>query len=157
PSGSSRASRPRCSGCRARRSASPAGPCLPWKTTHPRPGCHRATSCRRSSRASAFRHHAVGAPATSRRRRRTGCSLKTERRMGGPMRGIMILGVVLIVLGVVALAWQGITYTKKEKVVDIGPLKVEAEREKTIPLPPILGGVAVAAGVVLVVVGSRRP
>ena len=72
------------------------------------------------------------------------------------MRGIMILGVVLIVLGVVALAWQGITYTKKEKVVDIGPLKVEAEREKTIPLPPILGGVAVAAGVVLVVVGSRR-
>ena len=73
------------------------------------------------------------------------------------MRGIMILGVVLIVLGVVALAWQGITYTKKEKVVDIGPLKVEAEREKTIPLPPILGGVAVAAGVVLVVVGSRRP
>jgi len=73
------------------------------------------------------------------------------------MRGIMILGVVLIVLGVVALAWQGITYTSKEKVVDIGPLKVEAEREKTIPLPPVLGGVAVAAGVVLVVVGSRRP
>ena len=72
------------------------------------------------------------------------------------MRGIMILGVVLIILGVVALAWQGITYTKKEKVVEIGPLKVEAEREKTIPLPPILGGVAVAAGVVLVVVGARR-
>ena len=71
------------------------------------------------------------------------------------MKPITIIGVILIVLGVVALAYQGITYTRTEKVVDLGPLKVEAQREKTIPLPPVLGGVAVAAGVVLLIVGSR--
>ena len=72
------------------------------------------------------------------------------------MRGVVIVGIALIVLGVVALAWQGITYTSKEKVIDVGPLKVEAERQKTIPLSPAVGGVAVAAGIVLVVVGARR-
>jgi hypothetical protein len=71
------------------------------------------------------------------------------------MKALTVVGIVLIVLGVVALAYQGITYTTKEKVVDIGPLKVEAEKEKTIPLPPILGGVAIAAGVVLLIVGAR--
>ena len=72
------------------------------------------------------------------------------------MKALTIVGIVLIALGVIALAYQGITYTTQEKVVDIGPLKVEAKREKTIPLPPILGGVAVAAGVVLMIVGARR-
>ena len=71
------------------------------------------------------------------------------------MKATTIVGIVLIVLGVFALAYQGITYTRTEKVVDLGPLKVEAQREKTIPLPPVLGGVAVAAGVVLLIVGSR--
>jgi hypothetical protein len=73
-----------------------------------------------------------------------------------PMKPLMIVGIVLIVIGVVALAYQGVTYTSREKVVDIGPLKVEAKREKTIPLPPILGGVAIAAGVVLMIAGARR-
>src|SRR5437899_820847 len=95
-------------------------------------------------------------PNTSRRARGAWCSLEVERRMGGPMRGIVLVGIALIVLGVVALAWQGITYTSKEKVVDVGPLKVEAERQKTIPVSPVVGGVAVAAGLVLVVVGARR-
>src|SRR2546429_2393950 len=95
-------------------------------------------------------------PNTSRRARGAWCSLEVERRMGGPMRGIVVVGIALIVLGVVALAWQGITYTSKEKVVDVGPLKVEAERQKTIPVSPVVGGVAVAAGLVLVVVGARR-
>jgi hypothetical protein len=72
------------------------------------------------------------------------------------MKPIAIVGVILIVLGVVALAYQGITYTSKEKVVDLGPLKVEAKREKTIPLPPVLGGLALAGGIVLLIVGSRR-
>ena len=72
------------------------------------------------------------------------------------MKPLMIVGIVLIALGVIALAYQGITYTTKEKVVDIGPLKVEASREKTIPLPPVLGGVAIAAGVVLMIVAARR-
>ncbi len=72
------------------------------------------------------------------------------------MKPITIIGVILIVLGVVALAYQGITYTTNEKVVDLGPLKVEAKREKTIPLPPVLGGLALVAGVVLVIAGARR-
>ncbi|MGH7390236.1 MAG: DUF3185 domain-containing protein [Candidatus Rokuibacteriota bacterium] len=72
------------------------------------------------------------------------------------MRGLVLVGVVLIVLGAVALAYQGITYTTQEKIVDLGPLKVEAQREKTIPLPPVLGGVAVAVGVVLLVIGLKR-
>jgi hypothetical protein len=72
------------------------------------------------------------------------------------MKPITIIGVLLIVLGVVAFAYQGITYTTKEKVVDLGPLKVEAKRERTIPLPPVLGALALAGGIVLVIAGSRR-
>ena len=72
------------------------------------------------------------------------------------MKPITIIGVILIVLGVVALAYQGITYTTNEKVVDLGPLKVEAKREKTIPLPPLLGGLALVGGIVLVIAGARR-
>jgi hypothetical protein len=68
----------------------------------------------------------------------------------------MLIGVVLIVLGVIALAYQGITYTSREKVVDLGPLKVTAQKERTIPLPPILGGLALAGGIVLVVVAARK-
>jgi hypothetical protein len=72
------------------------------------------------------------------------------------MRPIAIVGVVLIIIGIVALAYQGITYTKTERVIDLGPLKVEAEKKETIPLPPILGGAALVAGIILVVLGSRR-
>jgi hypothetical protein len=71
------------------------------------------------------------------------------------MRPLAVVGIILIVLGAIALAYQGITYTSKEKVVDLGPLKVEAEKEKTIPLPPVLGGVAIVAGVVLLVLPGR--
>jgi hypothetical protein len=71
------------------------------------------------------------------------------------MRPLAMLGIVLIVLGAVALAYQGITYTTNEKVVDLGPLKVEAKKEKTIPLPPVLGGVAVVVGLVLLIASSR--
>ena len=72
------------------------------------------------------------------------------------MKMIAVLGIVLIALGLGALAYQGITYTTRETVVDIGPIHATAEREKTIPLPPVLGIVAVAAGVVLVVAGVRK-
>jgi hypothetical protein len=71
------------------------------------------------------------------------------------MRPLAMLGIVLIVLGAVALAYQGITYTTNEKVVDLGPLKVEAKKEKTIPLPPVLGGVAIVVGLVLLIGSSR--
>ena len=65
------------------------------------------------------------------------------------------IGIVLIVLGLAALAYQGFTYTSRETVVDIGPLHATADREKTVPLPPIVGGVAVATRVVLLVIGAR--
>jgi hypothetical protein len=60
------------------------------------------------------------------------------------------------VLVLAALAYQGFTYTSREKVLDIGPLHATAEREKTVSLPPIVGGIAVASGVVLLVVGARK-
>ena len=63
----------------------------------------------------------------------------------------------LIILGVVALVYQGITYTTREKVVDLGPLKITADKDKNIPLPPIVGVLALAAGVTLVIVGARKP
>ncbi len=72
------------------------------------------------------------------------------------MKPIVLIGVVLIVFGVVALVYQGITYTTREKVLQIGPLEATEKKEKTIPLPPLLGGIALAGGVVLVIVGARR-
>jgi len=72
------------------------------------------------------------------------------------MKPIMLLGVVLIVLGALALAYQGVTYTTREKVIDLGPLKASVDKKNTIPLPPVVGGLAVAVGIVLVVVGNRR-
>jgi hypothetical protein len=72
------------------------------------------------------------------------------------MKRLTIFGVLLIVLGVLALAYQGITYTTRETVLDVGPIEATAERQKTIPLPPVLGAAAVVAGVIVLVVGSRR-
>ena len=62
---------------------------------------------------------------------------------------VKTIGVILIVLGLVALAYQGISYTTREKVVDIGPIEASKETKQTIPLPPILGIVAVAGGIFL--------
>jgi uncharacterized membrane protein YidH (DUF202 family) len=71
------------------------------------------------------------------------------------MKTNQLLGIVLIVLGVVAFAYQGITYTSREKTIDLGPLQVTTERTRRIPLPPILGAVAVVGGIVLLVAGKR--
>lgn len=73
-----------------------------------------------------------------------------------PMRVITMVGIVLIVIGVVALAYQGITYTTREKVLEVGPVEVRKDTQKTIPLPPLVGGVALAGGIVLVLVGARQ-
>jgi len=67
-----------------------------------------------------------------------------------------ITGIILIVLGVIALAYGGISYTKEEKVLDIGPLEATAKTRETIPLPPLLGGLALAGGVALMIAGSRK-
>jgi hypothetical protein len=72
------------------------------------------------------------------------------------MKPLAIAGIILIVLGIAALAYQGFTYTTRETIVDLGPIHATADREKTIPLPPILGAAAVAGGVVLLVLGIRK-
>ena len=72
------------------------------------------------------------------------------------MKSATLVAIVLIVLGVLALAYQGITYTPREKIVDLGPLKASVDKQKTIPLPPILGAVALAGGVVLLAVANKR-
>jgi uncharacterized membrane protein YidH (DUF202 family) len=66
-----------------------------------------------------------------------------------------LIGIVLIVFGVLALAMGGFSYTTRERVVDLGPLKVDADKEHSLPIAPIAGVVAVIAGVALVVVGGK--
>jgi uncharacterized membrane protein len=72
------------------------------------------------------------------------------------MKPITIVGIALILLGIVALSYNRITYTTKEKIVDIGPIEATAEKEKSIPLPPLLGGLLLIAGVGLVAVGYKK-
>lgn len=67
-----------------------------------------------------------------------------------------IVGIILIVIGVISLAIGGISYTTREKVLDIGPIEATAERHKRIPLPPLLGGIALAGGIVLMIAGGRK-
>ncbi len=69
---------------------------------------------------------------------------------------ISIVGIFLILAGIIAFAYQGFTYTKQEKVAQIGDLKITADTEKTIHFPPILGGLALAAGLILVVIGRKK-
>jgi uncharacterized membrane protein len=72
------------------------------------------------------------------------------------MKTLSIVGILLIVLGIAAFAYQGITYTTQEKVVDLGPLQVTAEKTRTIPLPPVMGAIALVGGIVLLVIAKRR-
>jgi uncharacterized membrane protein len=72
------------------------------------------------------------------------------------MKGASIAGIMLIVLGVIALAYQGITYTTQKKVLDIGPIQATKTEHNTIPLPPIVGGVALIGGIALLVAGGKN-
>jgi hypothetical protein len=72
------------------------------------------------------------------------------------MKMASIVGILLIVFGVVGLAVGGINYTRREKVIDIGPIEATAEKHERIPLSPVAGGIALAAGVVLLIAGNRR-
>jgi uncharacterized membrane protein len=72
------------------------------------------------------------------------------------MKPAGIVGIILIAIGIIALAYGGFTYTKREKVIDAGPLQVNADKEHTVPFPPVLGGICLVGGIVLVIVGSRQ-
>ena len=72
------------------------------------------------------------------------------------IKSITLVGIALILLGIVAFAYQGISYTSREKVIDVGPLQASVDTKKTIPLSPLLGGLALVGGIVLVVVGTKK-
>lgn len=67
-----------------------------------------------------------------------------------------VAGIVLIILGVLALAYQGIRYTTKDKLVDIGPLEITSTEKKSIPIPPIVGGIAIVAGIAMILMERRK-
>jgi uncharacterized membrane protein len=67
-----------------------------------------------------------------------------------------IIGIILIVIGIIALAYGGFTYKEKKKDVDLGPLQISHDEEHTVPFPPILGGLCLAGGIVLVLVGNKK-
>lgn len=71
------------------------------------------------------------------------------------MKPMIWIGILLIVLGALVLAYQGINYTREKKVLDVGSVHLTAETHERIPLPPILGGLALIGGVVLVLLGAR--
>ena len=66
------------------------------------------------------------------------------------------LGIALILLGIVAMVYQGISYTTRENVIDLGPLQATVDKKQTIPLPPLVGGLALAGGIVLLIVGAKE-
>ena len=72
------------------------------------------------------------------------------------MKPAAILGILMIVVGLAALAYQGFTYSSRETIVDIGPIQATAERDKTVALPPVIGIVAVAGGIGLLFMGMRK-
>ncbi len=72
------------------------------------------------------------------------------------MRRLTVIGLVLIVLGVLGFVFPRITYTKNRTAVDLGPVQVQAEQKRTVSIPDIASGAAVAAGVVLVIVGAAQ-
>lgn len=72
------------------------------------------------------------------------------------MKPKTIIGIILIVVGVVALSYQGFSYTTREKAIDLGPLQVIAEEKHTVPIPPILGGIALVVGIGLLVWNPKR-
>jgi uncharacterized membrane protein YidH (DUF202 family) len=72
------------------------------------------------------------------------------------MKGTRIIGIILIILGILGFAFGGISFTKKEKIVDLGPVEVQSEKKESIPVTPIASAVAVVAGIILVAVGSKK-
>ena len=72
------------------------------------------------------------------------------------MKTYTMIGIILIVIGIIAFAYQGISFTTREKVVDLGPIQMTADKTRTIPFPPIVGGIALVGGIVLLAVGRKK-
>jgi uncharacterized membrane protein HdeD (DUF308 family) len=72
------------------------------------------------------------------------------------MKTPAIIGILLIILGVIAFAYQGFTYTTREKAIDLGPIQVTAEKQHTFPLPPVVGAIAIVGGIFLLVTSGRK-
>ena len=72
------------------------------------------------------------------------------------MKPITMLGIVLVVLGLFALVYQGFSYTSRENVIDVGPIHATVDSTKHVPLPPIIGGLALLGGVALLAIGAKK-
>ena len=72
------------------------------------------------------------------------------------MKITTLIAIVLIVIGIIAFGYQGISYTTSEKVIDIGPIEMTADKTRTLPLPPIVGGIAIFGGILLLVTGRKN-
>ena len=83
---------------------------------------------------------------------KTDCLIaETER-----MKSITLLGILLAVQGILALVYQGFNYTRQENVIDIGPIHATADTQEHVPLPPVVGGLALAAGAVMLAIGAKQ-
>jgi UPF0716 family protein affecting phage T7 exclusion len=72
------------------------------------------------------------------------------------MKSFTMLGILLAVLGVLALVYQGFSYTRHKDILDVGPIHATADTPQHVPLPPIVGGVALAAGAILLAIGAKQ-
>jgi len=72
------------------------------------------------------------------------------------MKPIIWIGILLVVLGGLALAYQGFNYTHQERILDVGPIHATAEEHERVSIPPVLGGLALVGGIVLLVVGAKK-
>ena len=72
------------------------------------------------------------------------------------MKSYSLIGIILIVAAVAAFTYQGISYTTREKVIDLGPLQMTAEKTRSLPLPPIVGGIALIGGIALLIMGQKK-
>ncbi|MGB6482499.1 MAG: hypothetical protein WBE86_03320 [Candidatus Acidiferrales bacterium] len=72
------------------------------------------------------------------------------------MKTATVVGIALIVFALISFAYQGITYTTRKKVVDLGPIQASRTQHRTIPLPPVFGGILLVGGIILIVVGGKN-